>query len=78
MSQKRDIHRLSDMVVEEVSLVDRAANLHRFLVVKRDTPMPKTAPKKTPPKKKKTPPKKKSLLLVQRNPLKILPRLLHC
>jgi hypothetical protein len=29
------------MVVEEVSLVDRAANQHRFLVVKRDTPMPK-------------------------------------
>jgi hypothetical protein len=29
------IHRLSDIVVEEVSLVDRAANKRRFLVVKR-------------------------------------------
>lgn len=34
------VHRLIDMVVEEVSLVDRAANKHRFLVVKRDEPMP--------------------------------------
>ena len=34
------VHRLLDMVVEEVSLVDSAANLHRFLVVKRDQPMP--------------------------------------
>jgi uncharacterized phage infection (PIP) family protein YhgE len=33
------VHRLVDMVVEEVSLVDRAANKHRFLVVKRDRPM---------------------------------------
>jgi hypothetical protein len=48
---KREVHRLVDMVVEEVSLVDRAANLHRFLVVKRDIPMAKTAPKKTPPRK---------------------------
>ncbi len=40
------VHRLVDMVVEEVSLVDRAANKHRFLVVKRDTPMKdKTDPK---------------------------------
>ncbi|NOJ81122.1 hypothetical protein [Myxococcus xanthus] len=30
------VHRLVDMVVEEVSLVDRAANKHRFLLVKRD------------------------------------------
>ena len=29
------VHRLVDMVVEEVSLVDRAANNHRFLLVKR-------------------------------------------
>ncbi|MGE0322265.1 MAG: hypothetical protein AB7S68_08175 [Polyangiaceae bacterium] len=41
MSQKDNsddayVHRLIDMVVEEVSLVDRAANKHRFLVVKRD------------------------------------------
>jgi hypothetical protein len=27
------------MVVEEVSLVDRAANKHRFLIVKRDEAM---------------------------------------
>jgi len=33
------VHRLVDMVVEEVSLVDRAANKHRFLVVKRDEAM---------------------------------------
>lgn len=33
------IHRLLDIVVEEVSLVDRAANEHTFLVVKRDTSM---------------------------------------
>jgi hypothetical protein len=33
------VHRLVDMVVEEVSLVDRAANKHRFLVVKRDESM---------------------------------------
>jgi len=30
------VHRLVDMVVEEVSLVDRAANKHRFLLVMRD------------------------------------------
>ena len=33
------VHRLVDMVVEEVSLVDRAANKHRFLIVKRDDTM---------------------------------------
>ena len=33
------VHRLLDMVVEEVSLVDRAANQHRFLVVKRSDSM---------------------------------------
>ena len=33
------VHRLIDMVVEEVSLVDRAANKHRFLIVKRDGTM---------------------------------------
>lgn len=33
------VHRLIDMVVEEVSLVDRAANKHRFLIVKRDEAM---------------------------------------
>lgn len=32
-------HRLIDIVVEEVSLADRAANLHRFLIVKRSDAM---------------------------------------
>jgi hypothetical protein len=41
-------HRLIDMVVEEVSLVDRAANKHRFLVVKRDKPMADKNKKKNP------------------------------
>jgi len=49
------VHRLVDMVIEEVSLVDRAANLRRFLVVKRDLSMAKPAPKKT-PKKPPVPP----------------------
>ena len=31
-----DVHRLSDMVTEEVSVVDRAANRRKFLIVKRD------------------------------------------
>jgi len=35
-----DLHRLRDIVVEEVSLVDRAANKRRFLVVKRSGDMP--------------------------------------
>ncbi len=30
-----EVHRLVDIVVEEVSLVDRAANQHQFLIVKR-------------------------------------------
>jgi hypothetical protein len=34
------VHRLRDIVVEEVSLVDRAANKRRFLVVKRSGDMP--------------------------------------
>jgi hypothetical protein len=33
------MHRLRDMVVEEVSLVDRAANKRRFLIVKRSDEM---------------------------------------
>lgn len=33
------VHRLRDIVVEEVSLVDRAANQRRFLVVKRSAEM---------------------------------------
>lgn len=36
------VNRLLDILVEEVSLVDRAANEHRFLIVKRDTPMADT------------------------------------
>lgn len=39
-SERADgVHRLVDMVVEEVSLVDRAANQRRFLLVKRRTKM---------------------------------------
>lgn len=36
---KDEVHRLRDIVVEEVSLVDRAANKRRFLVVKRSGEM---------------------------------------
>jgi uncharacterized coiled-coil protein SlyX len=39
MHKEDAVHRLVDMVVEEVSLVDRAANKHRFLIVKRDDAM---------------------------------------
>jgi hypothetical protein len=38
-----DTYRLRDIVVEEVSLVDRAANKHRFLIVKRSEPMKENA-----------------------------------
>jgi len=34
-----DVHRLRDILVEEVSLVDRAANKRRFLLVKREGDM---------------------------------------
>jgi hypothetical protein len=34
-----DVNRLHDIVVEEVSLVDHAANNHRFLIVKRSDDM---------------------------------------
>jgi hypothetical protein len=34
-----DVHRLRDILVEEVSLVDRAANKRRFLLVKREDDM---------------------------------------
>jgi hypothetical protein len=37
--EQQDVHRLRDIVVEEVSLVDRAANKRRFLVVKRSEDM---------------------------------------
>ena len=43
----RPVNRLLDIVVEEVSLVDRAANEHRFLIVKRDTPMAEHADTET-------------------------------
>jgi len=43
------VHRLVDMVVEEVSLVDRAANKHRFLLVKRDGDTMDNAPQDTAP-----------------------------
>lgn len=36
------VNRLLDIVVEEVSLVDRAANKHRFLIVKRSDEMDET------------------------------------
>lgn len=35
-----DVHRLRDILVEEVSIVDRAANKRRWLIVKRETGMP--------------------------------------
>ncbi len=38
----RGVNRLLDIVVEEVSLVDRAANKHRFLIVKRSDQMDET------------------------------------
>jgi hypothetical protein len=41
-------NRLVDIVVEEVSLVDRAANQHRFLVVKRSDPMADNATQSPP------------------------------
>jgi len=44
------VNRLLDIVVEEVSLVDRAANKHRFLIVKRSEPM-----EENPADKAKTP-----------------------
>lgn len=37
---QKQVFRLEDMVVEEVSLVDRAANKQKFLIVKRDNSMP--------------------------------------
>ena len=45
------VHRLLDMLVEEVSLVDRAANKRRFLVVKREPEMPKKKTEDTTPAK---------------------------
>ena len=49
-AKQDDVHRLFDIVVEEVSLVDRAANKHRFLIVKRSEPM-----EENPADKAKTP-----------------------
>jgi hypothetical protein len=39
-TDRKEVQRLIDIVVEEVSLVDRAANQHRFLIVKRRDDMP--------------------------------------
>ena len=44
-----DVNRLLDIVVEEVSLVDRAANKHRFLIVKRSDEMDETTTNPTAP-----------------------------
>jgi hypothetical protein len=41
-ADRKEVQRLIDIVVEEVSLVDRAANQHRFLIVKRRDDMPDT------------------------------------
>ena len=46
---KSDVNRLLDIVVEEVSLVDRAANKHRFLIVKRSEEMDETTTNPTAP-----------------------------
>ena len=46
---QNSINRLHDMVVEEVSLVDRAANKQRFLIVKRSDSMGKRTKKSNPP-----------------------------
>lgn len=43
--QKQPTHRLDRMVVQEVSLVDRAANQRRFLVTKKDDSMPNAVKK---------------------------------
>jgi len=45
----QDVNRLLDIVVEEVSLVDRAANKHRFLIVKRSDEMDETTTNPTAP-----------------------------
>ena len=46
-SPESGVHRLVDIVVEEVSLVDRAANKHRFLIVKRSEPMDESTTQET-------------------------------
>jgi hypothetical protein len=51
----KGVHRLVDMVVEEVSLVDRPANKQRFLIVKRDQQMAKAKDDKAPPPRGKGP-----------------------
>ena len=50
-SAEGGVHRLLDMLVEEVSLVDRAANKRRFLVVKRESEMAKKKTEETTPAK---------------------------
>lgn len=39
VDDEAEAHRLVDMIVQEVSIVDRPANQRRFLIVKRRTPM---------------------------------------
>lgn len=68
------VHRLIDMVVEEVSLVDRAANKHHFLIVKRndamddDTDTTHQAPAQT-PSASVTPAAEESAKLAEGSPL---------
>ena len=45
----REVKRLSDIIVDEVSLVDNAANKHRFLIVKRSDLMDEVDSSKTAP-----------------------------
>lgn len=47
-NDQKQVFRLSDMEVEEVSLVDRAANKKRFITVKREDPMTVNAKEITP------------------------------
>ena len=49
------MHRLRDILVEEVSLVDRAANKRRFLVVKRSGEVPQDGKRGRPRKAGKPP-----------------------
>ena len=49
------VHRLRDILVEEVSLVDRAANKRRFLVVKRSGEVPQDGKRGRPRKAGKPP-----------------------
>lgn len=54
MPQPRAKNRLTEMVVQEVSLVDRAANLEEFLILKNEGAMPNDVMKLKLPKAQKT------------------------